>query len=175
MTLCEDHQVRLRRLAPRDLAAFQAYRQDPVVAEFQGWTDMTDAQSLRFLTDMQTAPLPKPGGWCQIGIAQTHDDQLIGDCGLHLNAQGTEAELGITLSRTRQGRGLGFAAVQLIVNWIFAQTDVAKVVAITDARNQRAQALLQHLGWPHVGTLGPDVEIVGRTEYVFEMSRRSQP
>lgn len=124
---------------------------------------------------MQTGPLPNLGGWCQIGIAQTHDDQLIGDCGVRVNAQGTEAELGITLSRTRQGRGLGFAAVQLIVNWIFAQTDVVKVVAITDARNLRAHALLQHLGWPRVGTLGPDVEIVGRTEYVFEMSRPSQP
>ena len=68
-----------------------------------------------------------------------------------------------------------FREVGLIVDWVFAQSRAAKIIAITDERNTGAQALLIRLGWPFVTTLGPDVEIVGRTEHVFEYARPNDP
>ena len=47
----------LRRLHPDDLAAFQAYRTDPAVGRWQGWTAQSDAQALAFLTEMAAIPL----------------------------------------------------------------------------------------------------------------------
>ena len=163
--------VVLRRLAVGDAQAFQSYRADPDVARYQGWSAMSDAEALGFLREMSNAPLPTIGGWCQIGIADAATDTLIGDVGLHVALDHSAAELGITLSAQAQGKSQGYEAVNLIVDWIFAYTDVPKIVAITDQRNTGAQALLKRLGWPYVETLGPEVEIEGLTEFVFEYAR----
>ena len=169
--LAVGEQVNLRRLRPADLSAFQAYRADPDVARYQGWTPMEEAKALGFLNTMAHIELPKIDGWCQIGIADATSDTLIGDIGVHVAADQSEVELGITLSREAQGKSQGFEAVGLIVDWVFAQTSAAKIVAITDERNTGAQALLTRLGWPYVATLGPEVEIVGLTEFVYEYAR----
>lgn len=171
MPFAQNDLVRLRRLGAQDLGAFQAYRGDPVVGQFQGWTAMDRDQALGFLSDMAVADVPCVGGWCQIGIADAATDLLIGDLGVHLSADQSEVELGITLSRLAQGKNQGYAAVRLVTQWIFANTKAAKIAAITDVRNTGAQALLTRLGWPHVGTLGPEEESVGCTEYVFECLR----
>jgi aminoglycoside 6'-N-acetyltransferase len=163
--------VNLRRLRPADLAAFQAYRADPEVARYQGWTPMDKPKALGFLSAMEQIELPKIGGWCQIGIADGASDTLIGDIGVHVASDQSEVELGITLSRSAQGKSQGFEAVGLIVDWVFERTSVPKIVAITDERNSGAQALLTRLGWPYVATLGPEVEIGGLTEFVFEYAR----
>lgn len=166
-----DEKVILRRLSPDDLGAFQTYRGDPDVARFQGWNAMDDTQALAFLSAMQAGDIPNVGGWCQLGIADAQNNILIGDLGLHVASDHGAAELGITLSRTAQGKSQGYRAVNLAVDWIFAHTNVAKIVAITDERNIGAQSLLKRLGWPYVSTLGPEVEIEGLTEFVFEHLR----
>lgn len=164
-------QVNLRRLCPADIAAFRNYRADPEVARYQGWTPMDEAEAMGFLNAMAQIDLPKIGGWGQIGIADAASDALVGDIGVHVAADQSEVELGITLSRGAQGRSQGFEAVELIVEWLFAQTSVPKIVAITDERNTGAQALLTRLGWPYFTTLGPEVEIEGITEFVYEYAR----
>jgi hypothetical protein len=55
----------LRRLGAKDLAAFHAYRQDPEVGRYQGWTATDDTQAIAFLTQMNTAALLQPGVWSQ--------------------------------------------------------------------------------------------------------------
>ena len=167
--------VGLRRMRPDDLVAFQAYRADPVVARFQGWSAMDDDHARQFLSVMEQVDLPKIGDWCQIAIVDAASDVLIGNMGVHVAQDQSAAELGITLSRAAQGKSQGFEAVELIVDWVFAQSRVAKIVAITDEDNTGAQALLVRLGWPQVATLGPEVEIEGRTEFVFEHARPDGP
>ncbi len=166
-----DDTVTLRRLGIADLQAFQRYRQDPVVGRFQRWTAMDDTKAKAFLESMAQTPVPAIGGWCQIGIARADNGVLIGDFGLNVAQDHSAAELGITLSRDAQGHSLGFRAVHLVTEWVFQTTSVPKIVAITDERNSGAQALLARLGWPQVDTLGPDVEIEGLTEFVYECTR----
>ena len=161
-------QVVLRRLTPSDLDAFLAYRSDPEVARYQDWPTLSPAQSEAFLRDMSVAPLPTRGDWCQIGIARASDNVLIGDIGLWMSEDAHAAELGISLARAAQGKGIGRAAVRGMTDWIFRRTKVEKIVAITDAQNHAARALLGHLCWSHAGVLGPDVEILGRTEHRYE-------
>jgi aminoglycoside 6'-N-acetyltransferase len=169
--LAAGEHVNLRRLRPADLAAFLAYRADPEVAQFQGWSAMEEAKALKFLSAMEQIELPKIGDWSQIAIADPESDGLIGDIGVHVPHNQSEVELGITLSRAAQGKSQGFEAVGLIVDWVFAHTSAPKIVAITDERNTGAQALLTRLGWPYVATLGPEVEIEGLTELVYEYAR----
>src|SRR5207248_365924 len=107
--------VTLRRLRTGDLAALQAYRNDPEVGRYQGWEPMTDAAAAAMIAAMAAAPCPTLGDWVQIAIADTATDELLGDIGLHVSAAGAEAELGITLAPSAQGRGLAAEAGRALI------------------------------------------------------------
>jgi RimJ/RimL family protein N-acetyltransferase len=143
--------VTLRRLCRDDLSEFQAYRLDPVVGQYQGWSPMSDAHALSFLDEMNVAPALAPGEWFQLGIADRQSGILIGDIGVRISADGREAEIGFTLGRRHQGQGLAREAVGEVVALIFEVTEVRRVVAITDARNDAARKLLSSLRMAHVG------------------------
>lgn len=136
----------LRRLAASDLAAFQAYRGDAEVGRWQGWTPKPDAEVLAFLQEMAAIPLFQPGQWTQLGIADETTGELLGDLGIHLGADGREAEFGFSLARAAQGRGLASAAVREAIALVFAQTAVQRIHAQTDARNTACIRLLERLG-----------------------------
>lgn len=144
--------VVLRRVVRADLAAFQAYRHDAEVGRYQGWTPMTDAQALTFIDEMATAPLFPAGAWVQIGIAARASGALIGDLGARVAADGASAEIGFTLARPVQGRGLGGEAVGLALALLFGRTGIARVEAITDARNASSIRLLERAGFRRAAT-----------------------
>src|SRR6476660_4658923 len=104
--------VVLRRLAISDLAAFQAYRHDPVLGLYQGWSAASDAEATSFLAEMNSSELLQLGTWSQIGIADFNNLALIGDIGLFLASDGRHAEIGFTLRRESQGRGVATTAVR---------------------------------------------------------------
>ena len=150
--------VQLRRLAAADLAAFQAYRHDPEVGRWQGWLAQDDEQALAFLHAMATVPFWVPGEWFQMAVAQpaaqAGRSTLLGDIGLCLRLQGgAHVEVGFSLARAAQGRGLALVAVEQAVQLVFAQTAALRVVAITDTRNHAALRLLQRLGFANIATL----------------------
>ena len=136
----------LRRLRAEDLPRFQAYRHDAEVGRYQGWRPVSDEEARRFLVEMSEAPFGRLGEWLQIAVADVADDSLLGDLGLFLAASGTEAEFGITLARTAQGRGLAEEAARTLIDGVRAHTAVRRLVAITDTRNAPSARLLRRLG-----------------------------
>ena len=162
----------LRRFSADDLAAFQAYRHDPEVGRWQGWTPMPDDTALAFLQEMATVALFQPGQWTQLAIADDDTGALLGDVGIHISADGREAELGFTLARAAQGRGLATAAVRAAIALVFAQTQVQCIHAQTDARNAACLRLLQRLGAPRVATLAAEFRGEPCTEHRHELARR---
>ena len=140
--------VRLRHLRATDLPVFAAYRADPEVARFQGFDPYTEAQAAAFIASQATAPVPAaPGGWVQLAIAHAADDQLLGDCALHLYAHEPRmGEIGITLAPRWQGQGLARAALHELLALCFGQLQLHRVVALTDVRNLPCVALLESAG-----------------------------
>lgn len=163
--------VILRRLAPSDLAEFQAYRQDPVVGQYQGWSATSDAQAAAFLREMNAAAACRPGEWFQLGIAQPQGSALVGDIGLRLSEDGREAEIGFTLRREAQGRGLATSAVQEAIRLVFECTAAERVIAITDARNVPSIRLLERIGMRRTGSRHEVFRGEPCIEHVYEMSR----
>jgi [ribosomal protein S5]-alanine N-acetyltransferase len=163
--------VVLRRLRTSDLVAFQAYRADPELGRYQGWSAMTDAKALEFLNEVQTAPLFEPGAWVQIGIAEPDSEKLLGDIGLFLNQDATEAEIGFTLARPAHGRGLATAAVRAALHLVFEATSVQRVLGITDARNLASIRLLERVGMRRIDER--EVEFRGErcVEWVYAIDR----
>lgn len=141
---------RLRRMNPRDLAAFQAYRSIPELGRYQGWTPMSDTEAGNFLDEMFRAPLFTPGRWVQLGIAEPETDVLVGDIGLFLSADGTTGEVGYTLQPTSQGRGIATRAVGEALQLLFAATSITRVLGITDERNLPSSSLLERLGFAFI-------------------------
>lgn len=139
----------VRRLRTSDLAAFQAYRSIPELGRFQGWSSMSEAEALSFLAEMSEAPLFTPGDWVQLGIAERETDQLIGDIGIFVSADGLNGEIGFTLAPSAQGRGVATAAARQALQLLFDVTRVKQVLGITDSRNVRSVRLLERVGFRH--------------------------
>jgi uncharacterized protein YhfF/RimJ/RimL family protein N-acetyltransferase len=142
----------LRRLEANDLAAFQAYRSDPKVGRFQGWSVMSDKEATAFLSEMHTCQLLRPGTWLQLGIAEPRSMLLLGDIGLRLADSQDEAEIGFTLAPQAQGRGIATAAVSAAIEFVFRHTSAKRVLGITDARNIASIRLLTGVGMQKIGS-----------------------
>lgn len=142
----------LRRLRASDIKPFQAYRADPEVYRYQGWLPMSDADAAQFLAQMATARLFQPGVWAQIGISDPHTDALMGDLGVRLSEACLEVEIGITLHRQYQGRGLASIALREAIDMLFEHTPAARALCISDARNSRSLRLLERIGMRKIGS-----------------------
>lgn len=165
------NRIALRRLSPLDLAAFQAYRHDPDVGRYQDWSPQPNAEAEAFLQRMEGAPLFPAEDWVQVGIALRDSDLLIGDLGWCIDALGTEAEIGFTLSPRSQGRGLGTEAVLAAMALLFEHTRVTRVVAITDARNTPAISLLERVGMIRLQTRDAIFRGEACREHTYALSR----
>jgi len=161
----------LRRLTSDDLPEFQAYRHDPDLGSYQGWSAMSDEEATAFLIEMNAAPLLNPGMWTQIGIAEPNSRRLIGDIGVFLGQDGRYAELGFTLARHAQGRGVATAAVREAISLIFAATTVDRVFGITDARNSSSVRLLERVGMRRTETKSAVFRGEQCVEYVYAVVR----
>lgn len=161
----------LRRLTVDDLPEFQAYRCDPELGKYQGWSVLSEAEARTFLGEMNLAPLLKAGNWTQIGIADPDTQRLIGDIGLFLDPDGRRAEIGFTLARRAHGRGIATAAVREGIKLVFAATNAERVVGITDARNFASVRLLERVGMRMTETTHTVFRGEPCIEYVYEILR----
>ena len=167
------HRVALRRLAVSDLAAFQAYRHDTLLGQYQGWSPTTDAEATSFLAEMNTSGLLQPGAWAQIGIADANNQELIGDIGLFLASDGRSAEIGFTLRRESQGRGMATTAVREAIKLVFEHTKAEQVLGITDARNLSSIRLLERVGMRKTESRSAVFRGEACLEYVYVVLRQS--
>jgi RimJ/RimL family protein N-acetyltransferase len=147
--------VVLRRLRLTDLVAFVAYRSDPEVARYQGWTAPYPVERAhRMLVELAAEHPDTPGEWFQFAVALAGTDELIGDCGAHVPlAEPRQAEIGFTFAPAHQGRGYATDAVRRLLDYLLVERRKHRVVAACDARNVRSSALLRRVGMRQEGVL----------------------
>jgi RimJ/RimL family protein N-acetyltransferase len=136
----------LRAFRTDDAEAFAAYRSDPDVARYQGWSapyPLADAR--RLIAEMSTMEGPRAGEWIQIAVEL--DGALVGDVAVGLDADAVVAALGYTLAPAHQGRGVGREAVDAVVSRLFDVTGVHRVEASLDPRNIASARLVESLGF----------------------------
>ncbi len=161
----------LRRLSVADLDDFQAYRSDPEVGKYQGWTPMSELERRAFLAEMENAELFPPGRWSQIAIADPSKNDLLGDIGICLSEDQSEAEIGFTLNSLHQGKGFATEAVREVIKLVFEQTQALFVKGITDSRNLRSISTLTRVGMQRVEVLQTTFRGESCTEYVYVIRR----
>ena len=161
----------LRRLTLADLPAFQAYRQNEQVGLYQGWEPQSDLEASQFIIDMSHAALFPRDRWVQLGIADRSTNILIGDVGIRVSADVETAEIGFTLDVAAQGAGLGTEAVRETIALVFEHAPVARIVAVTDARNLASVRLLERVGMRRIETTAAMFRGEPCTEYIYAIAR----
>lgn len=136
-------------LSERDIDAFAQYRRDPDVARYQSWgVDYSRADAERLVADQRDGQLPSPGGWLQFAVRETASGGLLGDLALHrLDDQPNTFEIGVTLARASQGRGVASEALGALLDFVFEQEHAHRVVAFCDSRNHSVARLLTRVGF----------------------------
>ena len=158
----------LRRFATADLLPFQAYRHDPEVGRYQGWSPLDDTAAAAFIADMATAPFGVPGEWFQIAVADRSNGRLVGDIGICLRDEvDRTAEIGFSVAPAVQRRGFGTEAVSAALALLFESGKVARIEGITDARNVPSTRLLERVGMRLDGTRDALFKGEACTEYVY--------
>lgn len=133
----------VRRLAPADVERFHGYRCDADLAAYQGWSPMSLEAARDFIAAMSSIERFGRDAWVQLGIADAATGVLIGDIGLFVEADASVAEIGLTLSRSAQGKGHARRAIALAQALVFASTPVRCLRAVTDARNLPSIRMLE--------------------------------
>ncbi len=147
MTQLQGERVVVRPLTADDVVFLLAYRNDPVVARYQGWPlPFTDEHAAEFVNNPGILGDP---GWLQRGI-YLREGRLIGDVGVWTGDG--EAEVGITLAPDMRGRGYAAEALRLVLDHLFGDLGLHRVVAEADPRNTAVLRLLAGLGFRREGT-----------------------
>ena len=99
---------------------------------------------------------PRPADLGRLVVEE--DGVAVGDVSWHTvwygpNQASRALNIGISLVEAARGRGIGTRAQRLVVEHLFASTDVARVEASTDAENVAEQRSLLKAGFVREGVL----------------------
>ena len=153
----------MMRLADAPIIA--AYRGLPEIAKYQDWDmpyGLADAQ--RTLAKQDAWDDVTTGEWVQVGIE--HQGEVVGDVAVGMVAPGV-AQLGYTLAPQHHGRGYVSEAAEAVVDALFANTDVVRIVATLDPQNVASMRILEQLGFTYEG-LARRAELI-RGEWLDDM------
>lgn len=139
--------TRLRRFEASDLGRFQAYRSDRGLVRFQAWFTMTERTAREFIEEMGNIAELRQGDWIQLAIAEVGSNRIVGDVGMHLAADGSEAEVGFTLCPEAQGHGHATAAARMATRLFFQCSQAKLIRGVTDARNLASIRVLESAGF----------------------------
>jgi RimJ/RimL family protein N-acetyltransferase len=174
-TFFETPRLRARPFVPADVHAFVAYRADPEVARYQGWSDYTPELGTALVEAMQVARPGVPGEWYQLALEDRSSGTLVGDLALRVDAHEPRvAELGVTLAPAQQGQGYGAEAVRALLGFAFETFGLHRIFAVTDALNLPAAALLARVGMRREGHFVENVFFKGAwgSELLFAVLER---
>ncbi|MBO9623061.1 MAG: GNAT family N-acetyltransferase [Sphingomonas sp.] len=148
--MIESERLILRVPEPRHRAALHAMWADPeVMADLGPVKDAAASDAVLAKHDRYRAQ-----GLGFLAVERREDGAVIGFCGLKPGAEETpiedELEIGWMLAVPYWHRGYAREAAAACIEWAWANTDAARVVAITSARNAKSRALMLRLGMAYV-------------------------
>lgn len=139
----------IRRFRDSDHESFLAYRNDPLVAKYQGWSlPYTRERARAFVEEMKTIQLGAPGAWCQVAIELKANSEMIGDIGfLAFQNDPRQVRIGYSLARAYWNQYYASEAVARMVDYLFGELHLHRIAADCDPENMASFRLLERLGF----------------------------
>jgi len=128
--------------------ALYQYRNLPAVAKFQEWAPESLEEVSQLISRQAETFLQEPGQHYQWGITLRTDPAiLVGDFGVSLKVdQPQTVEFGIALDPDYQHQGIATEALWLLMDYLFKQQNIHRVIASVDPDNKSSMRLMQRLG-----------------------------
>jgi len=155
--LFETSRLIIRPMQEADATAVLAYRSLTEVARYQGWTPTDCDEIAAHAQQMRGQAFNKRNLWFQLILLLKSGEQqgsIIGDMAYALDEEtGQQAELGVALAPTLQGRGLAKEALAGLCNWLFEHLELHRLHVCIDPANAGSIRLFERLGFRHEGLL----------------------
>ena len=170
--ICITPRLKIRNLRDSDLEAFHRYRSNPEITRYQGFNTFTLQQSKDFIATQTNNQRIIPGEWSQYGIENVNNAQLVGDCALYLQMSDSRiAEIGITISHLHQRLGYAKEAMQGLIDFLFTEKGIHRIVETVDSENIASIQMLKSLSFREEAHFIESVFFKGKwgSEYQFAL------
>lgn len=146
-----------------DADALASYRSELEVARYQDWEcPYPVSEARQFIASLHQLAPGTPGTWFQFAVSLRSAGTLIGDVALRTSRSDAHlGEVGFTFAAAHQGQGYATEAVRVVTQYAFVELAMHRLCSLTDARNLRAQRLLERLGFRREGELRESVWFKG--------------
>jgi len=143
----------IRNFQDEDLDALLAYRNDPEVARYQGWSvPYLREKGKALIADMKEVYTPMQGQWLQLAVEIKETGEMIGDVAVRIhNHDSRQAIVGITIALAYWRKGYGTESMTAVLNYLFNTLELHRVEADCDTRNTASWKLLEKLGFRREG------------------------
>lgn len=171
----ETERLAIKHLEKKYLSDFLMYRSNPEVTKYQGFDVMDAGEAEKFILDNSPKRYGVPGEWVQYAIENRVTGRLIGDCAIKLDQWDPRiAEIGITISHLEQKKGFAKEVLTAILNFLFNEKAIHRVVETVDAENTASLKLLESIGFRQEGHFIENIFFKGKwgSEYQYAMLKR---
>jgi UDP-4-amino-4,6-dideoxy-N-acetyl-beta-L-altrosamine N-acetyltransferase len=171
VTLPQGEKVRLREIRDEDLERIVRWRNDPeILSRLFSHEKLTIEKQREWFAGLA-------GDKSRVSfIVETLEGRAVGQGGFsHIDRHSRVAEMGIMIGeREEQGRGLGTAAVRLLIDYGFRELDLHRISLRVLEGNERALNIYRRLGFRDEGVQREavrkdgafrDVVLLGLLEY----------
>ncbi len=156
------NRLKLRALEKKDAKRLFAYRNQPDVMLFQGWTPADPEEVAAYAEEMASRENFAVGHWYQVIVELAENQQVIGDVAFCIEKEtGQQAELGIALDSEYQGYGYAQEAVKALVGFLFEELKLHRVHLSVDPANSASLKLCERVGFRQEGHLKSAVYFKG--------------
>ena len=173
--LLETDRLRIRHFQNSDLESFFDYRNDPDVARYQGWdVPYPREKAVEFVTEMSAKEHDVQGEWLQAAIEEISTGQMVGDAAFFVKKDDPQAYIGCTIARSYWRKGDGMEATRCLLDYLFEELDLHRVIAITDVENRASFNMLERMGFRREGHFVENLMFKGHwaSEYHYAMLKR---
>ncbi|MEY2581020.1 MAG: hypothetical protein QOE09_869 [Ilumatobacteraceae bacterium] len=143
-----------------DVEALVEYRNQPDVARFQDWDVPFTVELAHRMIDQQ-ADLDGPTNDAWVQLAVDLESRTIGDVAVGVRDNGRQATIGYSIITDAHGHGYATEAVGAIVDALFEQAGMHRIVASVDPENGASRRVLEKLAFRFEGRSPSSVFVRG--------------
>ncbi len=147
MVEIETDRIRLRPIELKDNTQVFDYRSDSESNKYQGFIPKELNEVDEFILK-NPVKFNQPESWFQLVIIEKESNKIIGDIGVHfIGEDGFQCELGCTLSKKKQGKGLATEAMKITIDYLFNSLNKHRITGSVDPQNVSSIHLLERLNF----------------------------
>ena len=142
--------LRIAMMRAEHASSLVAYRNDPEVARFQDWElPFTEEMAARLIAEQAAVDGPTDQTWVQLAVE--FEGIAIGDVAVGIHDRGRQATIGYSIMSSYQGKGCATEAVATVIDALFTEPAIHRIIASIDPANRASQRVLDKLGFRFEG------------------------